>query len=201
MSVSKNKKARSNSKTRGDARSGMRDRGKRHHQWSVRRYRAGTLTGPVFIEFKFPTEGGGFSRLCVPNSDLRHMNSLLDKFADYLPIFPSHVPSTEADQRQFIQGLASSGCAPLELVPAGTGFVDRNTFVTHGELIRADGTRVPRPRLEDLNSPRFVDVRGTPEGARQSVLKLARYSTSLAFAIGVELAACLPAFETETQNC
>ena len=64
------------------------------------------MTGPVFVEFKFPTEGGGFSHLCVPNSDLRHMNTLLDKFGDYLPIFPGDVPSTEADRRQFIQDLA-----------------------------------------------------------------------------------------------
>ena len=201
MSAIKNRKARRNSKTRGHARSGKRDRGKRRHQWSVRRYRVGTLTGPAFVEFKFPTEGGGFSRLCVPNSDLRRMKALLDKFADYLPIFPSDVPSTETGQRQFIQGLVSSGAVPLELVPTSTGFIDRNVFVTHGELIRADGTRVPRPRLDGLNSAAFLDVRGTPEGARQSVLKLARYSTYLSFGIGVELAACLPSYLKLRPDC
>jgi Domain of unknown function (DUF927) len=193
MSARKNRKAR-NSKRRGRAQSRKRDHVKRRNPWSVRRYRVGTPTGPAFVEFKFPTEGGGFSRLCVPNRDLRLMKTLLDEFADYLPIFPSDVPSTEAGQKQFIRGLVSSGSAPLELAPTGTGFIDQNTFVTHGEIIRADGTRVPRPRLEELNSPAFADVRGTPGGARQSVLKLARHSTYLAFAIGVELAACLPTY-------
>jgi Domain of unknown function (DUF927) len=194
MPAIKNQKTRGNSKTRGHSRSGARDRGKINHQWSVRRYRVGSLTGPVFVEFKFPTEGGGFSCFCVPNSDLRHMNTLLDNFADYLPIFPSDVPSTDAGQSQFIQSLASSGAAPLVLAPTSTGFVDRNTFVTHGELIRANGTRVPRPRLDAADSAALTDVKGTSEGGRQSVLKLARYSTYLSFAIGVELAACLPTY-------
>jgi hypothetical protein len=201
MSVCKNRKAYRNSKRRGCARSRKRGHVKRRNPWSVRRYRVGTLTGPAFIEFKFPTEGGGFSRLCVRNSDLRHMKTLLDQFADYLPIFPSDVPSTEAGQRQFIQGLASSGAAPLELVPTSTGFVDRNTFVTHGELIRANGTRVPRPRLDGVDSAAFIDVRGTPEGARQSVLKLARHSTYLSFGIGVELAACLLSYLKLRPDC
>jgi hypothetical protein len=194
MTKANDQKSRRESRRRNNGPSRRRDRKKKLGQWSVRRYRVGTLNGPAFVDFKFPTEGGGFSRLCVPNSDLRHMNALLDKFAGLLPIFPSDVPSNETGQRQFIQGLASSGAAPLELVPSRTGFVDRDIFVTHGELIHADGTRVPCPRLEDLNNPGFVDVRGAPEGARQSVLKLARYSTYLAFAIGVELAACLPSY-------
>jgi Domain of unknown function (DUF927) len=194
MSAIKTQKTRGNSKTRGHSRSGARDRGKINHQWSVRRYRVGSLTGPVFVEFKFPTEGGGFSRLCVPNSDLRHMNVLLDNFADYLPIFPSDVSATEAGQKQFIQGLVVSGATPLELVPTGTGFVDRDTFVTHGEVIRTNGTRVPRPRLDGADSAALTDLKGTSEGARQSVLKLARCSTYLSFAIGVELAACLPTY-------
>ena len=46
--------------------------------------------------------------------------------------------------------------------------------------------------LADPETQAVVNVSGTPEGARESVLKLARYSTYLAFAIGVELAACLP---------
>src|SRR5262249_48304864 len=52
----------------------------------------------------------------------------------------------------------------------------------------------------------FVDIAGTAEAARASVLKLARYSTYLAFAMGVELAACLPSYMKfrsagTSQNC
>jgi hypothetical protein len=118
----------------------------------------GTLTGPAYVEFTFPTEGGGTSDLVV------------------------------------------SGNAPLELVPTRTGFIDQSTFVTHGEIIRADGTRVARPRLDGSDSRAFVDVAGTAEGARDSVLKLARYSTYLAFAIGVELAARLPSYMKFRRN-
>ena len=182
-----------------------RDRNSRHSRqrdrdkllWSTRRFRVGTLTGPAYVEFNFPTEGGGLSRLCVPNSDLRHMNALLDQFSDLLPIFPGDVPSTDGGHKQFIQALVVANDVPLELVPTRPGFIDQNTFATHGEIIYADGTRVARPRpvisgLADPETQAVVDVSGTPEGARELVLKLARYSTYLAFAIGVELAACLP---------
>lgn len=165
---------------------------KRENQWTIRRYRVGTLSGPAYVEFKFPTEGGGTSQLCVPNSDLRHPNALLDEFANFLPIFPNDVPATDTAHKKFIHDLVGSGNAALELVPTSTGFIDQNTFVTHGEIIHADGSRVARPRLHASDSPGFVDVAGTAEKARASVLKLARYSAYLAFAIGVELAACLP---------
>jgi hypothetical protein len=34
-------------------------------KWSVQILRRGSLTGPAFIEFKFPTQGGGLSELTV----------------------------------------------------------------------------------------------------------------------------------------
>lgn len=190
MSRHKNKQSHDNLGGSKNARQRRRD--KQQTQWTIRRYRVGTLTGPAYIEFKFPTEGGGTSQLCVPNSDLRHANALLDQFANLLPIFPEDVAATDAGHKQFIQDLVASGKAGLELVPTSTGFIDQNTFVTHGEIIRADGTRVARPRLDWSDSPAFIDVVGTAEGARASILKLARYSSYLAFAIGVELAACFP---------
>ena len=113
-----------------------RDRNSRHSRqrdrdkllWSTRRFRVGTLTGPAYVEFNFPTEGGGLSRLCVPNSDLRHMNALLDQFSDLLPIFPGDVPSTDGGHKQFIQALVVANDVPLELVPTRPGFIDQNTF-------------------------------------------------------------------------
>jgi hypothetical protein len=200
MSGHKAGKFRRTAKQRDRTKAGERGHGKRKSQWIIRRYRVGTLTGPAYVEFTFPTEGGGTSRLCVPNSDLRHSNALLDQFANLLPIYPNDLPATDTAHKQFIQGLAASGNVPLELVPTSTGFIDRNTFVTHGEIIRADGTRVARPRLDGADIRAFVDVAGTTEGARASVLKLARYSTYLAFAIGVELAACLPSYMKLRRN-
>jgi hypothetical protein len=123
------------------------------------------------------------------------MNALLDQFANLLPIFPEAIPATDGAQAQFIKQLVSATTLPLELVPANTGFIDRKTFVTHGEIVRADGTRTPRPRLtENTHSRTFVDLKGTDGGARKGVLRLGRYSTYLAFVIGVELAACLPTY-------
>ena len=87
-------------------------------KWSVQILRRGSLTGPAFLEFKFPTQGGGLSELTMRNSDLRH-NKLLDHFSDYLPIFPANVGTTDPAQCQFIRGLVSSGA---ELDHAITGY-------------------------------------------------------------------------------
>jgi Domain of unknown function (DUF927) len=198
--MSSHENGKSRRKLRDGNKVDKRGRDKQQTQWTIRRYRVGTLTGPAYIEFKFPTEGGGTSQLCVPNSDLRHANVLLDQFANLLPIFPEDVAATDAGHKQFIQDLVASGKAGLELVPTSTGFIDQNTFVTHGEIIRADGTRFARPRLDWSDSPAFIDVVGTAEGARASILKLARYSSYLAFAIGVELAACFPSYMKFRRN-
>jgi uncharacterized protein DUF927 len=162
-------------------------------QWSVRILRHGSLTGPTFIEFKFPTEGGGLSELTVRNSDLRHKTQLLDQFSDYLPIFPTGVSKADASQHDFIRALVSSTASSIVLLPDATGFIDRETFVTYTEIIHADGRRRVRPRLNETQTSDVVDIKGTREGARK-LLKLARYSTYLAFGIGVALAAPLPSY-------
>jgi hypothetical protein len=197
--MTRNDHRRSRSRASNSDPSRHRYRDKLRDQWSVRRFRAGTLTGPAYIEFKFPTEGGGISRLCVPNSELRHINKLLDEFANLLPVFPTGVAATDAGQKKFIQELVSTD-VPLDLVPISTGFIDQNTFVTHGEIVSAAGSRTPRSRIDTQDSRTFVDVKGTAEGARSSVLTLARQSTYLAFLIGVELAACLPRYVRLQEN-
>ena len=161
-------------------------------QWSVRILRHGSLTGPAFIEFKFPTQGGGLSELTVRNSDLRH-NTLLDHFSDYLPIFPTDVGTADPARCHFIRGLVSSAASSIALLPDATGFIDIGMFVTYSEIIYADGTRRVRPRLSETETRAVVDIKGTREGARK-LLKLAGYSTYLAFGIGVALAAPLPSY-------
>lgn len=162
-------------------------------RWSVRILRQGSLTGPTFIEFKFPTQGGGLSELTVRNSVLRHKTTLLDQFSDYLPIFPTGVSDSDQLQYDFIRALVSSPASSIVLLPDATGFIDEKTFVTYSEIIHADGRRKVRPRLIESQTPEIVDVKGTRKGARK-LLKLARYSTYLAFGIGAALAAPLPSY-------
>jgi hypothetical protein len=167
--------------------------------WSIRRFREGALEGPVSVEFTFPTEGGGSGRLCIPYSELRHPGKLLDQFANYLPEFPPSVGAAN-DSRHiaFLRELVASHEGPLEWVPHRTGFHDLDAFVTHAEIIRGDGTRVGRPAGRDAQAPLeprgYVDLRGTVQGERNGVLKLARYSSYLAFEIGVALASPLPTY-------
>jgi Domain of unknown function (DUF927) len=159
----------------------------------VRILRRGCLNGPAFAEFRFPTQGGGISELAMRYSNLRHTNTLLDLFSDYLPIFPTEVGTSIAAQCEFIRGLVSSADSSMELLPDRTGFIDISTFVTHSEIIHADGKRTARPRLIETEMPAFADIKGTAESAKD-LLKLARHSTYLAFGIGVALAAPLPAY-------
>jgi hypothetical protein len=168
-------------------------------KWSARILRQGSLTGPAFIEFTFPTKGGGVSHFRTNHSDLRsrHLNQLLDQFSNYLPIFPSDVAPTDKAQGQFIQALVVKASDSIELLPEQTGFVDRDIFVTNSEILRSDGTRRPVPRPDGVERHTFVDTKGTLEGTTDLVLKLAKKSTYLAFGIGVALAAppklCEPA--------
>jgi hypothetical protein len=152
------------------------------------------LTGPAFIEFTFPTKGGGTSHFRTNHSDMRHMKTLLDEFSNYLPIFPVDVGLTDKAQGQFIQELVAKASNSIELLPQRTGFVDAETFVTHTEILHADGTRTPVPRNDDAASHTFVDTRGTQQGTTDLVLKLANESTYLAFGFGVALAAPLPSY-------
>lgn len=162
-------------------------------KWSVRRFRLGTLAGPASVEFTFPTEGGGLGKIVVQQNELRESKSLLNTILNYLPIFPKDVGPSDAARAGFLNGLVSSHSEPFELVPSKTGFIDIRSFATHGEIIFADGRRqsIPKPN-SDQEDP-IIDVRGTLEGSRK-ILKLARLSTYLAFAIGVALAAALPSY-------
>ncbi|MFZ0846050.1 MAG: DUF927 domain-containing protein [Pseudolabrys sp.] len=171
-----------------------RARGRGLKDWSIRRFREGTLDGRAYVEFLFPTEGGGRSQLRVSYSELRHPSKLLDKFADYLPVYPPDVGTTDNHRTMFLRKLVSAHAGPLEWVPNRTGFHDLSTFVTHSEIIRADGTRASRHRRGEAEARAHVDLRGTAQGERNGVLKFARYSTYLAFAIGVALAAPLPSY-------
>ena len=144
-------------------------------QWSARILRQGSLTGPAFIELAFPTEGGGISTLRLSYSDLRpqHLNRLLDEFSKYLPIFPADVDGRDTAQARFIQALVAAASKSIELLPEQTGFVDAQTFVTHSEILRSDGTRTPVPRQSGPETHAFNDTNGTLEGTTDLVLKLA----------------------------
>jgi len=124
----------------------------------------------------------------------RHLNQLLDQFSNYLPIFPPDVDRTDKAQGEFIQELVAGAANSIELLPERTGFIDADTFVTHSEILHADGTRTPVPRNNDPARQAFVDTKGTLQGTTDLVLKLANESTYLAFGIGVALAAPLPSY-------
>ena len=137
-------------------------------KWRARRLRSGSLSGPVFIEFTFPTEEGSLGKLCVRNSELRHMHRLLDQFADRLPVFPPEMKTTDRDQGRFILELSSSATR-VELVPDRTGFLDKDTFATYGEIIRSDGARRVIARLNETDAQKLVDVKGDPSGTTERV--------------------------------
>jgi hypothetical protein len=98
-------------------------------------------------------------------------------------LFPADFGLTDNAQGQFIQELVAGASNSIELLPVRTGFVDAVTFVTHTEILHADGTRTPVPRNNDPASPTFVDTKGTLQGTTDLVLKLATESTYLAFAL------------------
>jgi Domain of unknown function (DUF927) len=162
-------------------------------QWSIRRFRAGSPEGAASVEFTFPTEGGGTSKILIPHRELRHDRALMDLFADRLPIFPSKVWPSDASQLQFIRGLVSSYKKPFELIPDRTGFIGLGAFATFTEIVCADGRRQPIPQTHPSEPPTFTDVRGTREGTNK-ILKLARCSTYLACGIGVALACPVPSY-------
>jgi hypothetical protein len=163
-------------------------------KWSARILRQGSLVGEASIEFSFPTRGGGQSRILAPYNNIgdRHKNRLLDELTNLLPIFPPAARSNEDAQIKFIRELVDK--ASIELLPEKTGFVDANTFVTHSEILHADGNRTPVPTRNGPAGKSLVDTKGTAEGTTEHVLKLANESTYLAFGIGVSLAAPLPTY-------
>lgn len=141
--------------------------------WSVRRYRLGAQ-GLVWIEFRFPIEGGERGRIVVANSQLRHASKLLDDFANYSPIYPTTVGTTDDQRVQFLRNLVAACNRPLELIPDRTGFFDPCTFVTRSEILRSDGSRGPRCRLFDIAVPEpskggiFDRLSGIGQSSRQA---------------------------------
>ena len=159
------------------------------HQWKVRVFRLGSQSGSVSVNFSFPTRDGLTNEICVPYSELRHKARLLDQLANYLPLFPREVGGKDSERFAFIQELiASQGDDSIDIEPDRTGFFDQKTFVTFSEIIKSDGTVKHRHLLNNASSlqPRD-DVRGSLKEAKQTVLKLARKSSYLAFTIGVAL--------------
>jgi hypothetical protein len=171
-----------------------KDHRAKNTKWSARILRKGSLTGPASVELTFPTRGGGESQFRAPFSEIRHRKTVADELSNLLPIFPSHVGANPKSQAAFIHELVDA--APIELQPDKTGFVDSDTFVTHCEIVCADGRRTPVPGQNGVEENAAVDIKGTLQGTTELVLKLANESTYLAFAIGVALAAPLPSYVT-----
>lgn len=163
-------------------------------QWAVRRFRIGSPSDPAFVEFSFPTEDNGIGRLRVSHSELRHPRRLIDELSNRLPTFPADVELSDHGLMQFIRELIDSHAGKIELIPARTGFIDGTMFATHGDIITAGGTKraIPVPAADGASTT--MDVRGTLDGTRRGVLKLARQSNYLAFGIGVALAAPLATY-------
>src|SRR4051794_32441021 len=105
-------------------------------KWSIRRFRHKTLTGPGEIQLSFPTEGGGVSQITVPNSDLgcRNRYRLLDTLANFFPVYPPTVLSSDESRFKFIQKLAEAPGVAFELIPERTGFIDSRTFAMYSEV-------------------------------------------------------------------
>ena len=163
-------------------------------KWSVRRFRIGSPSGPAAVEFTFPTEEGGVGQLRVAHSELRHPKRLLDEFSNHLPVFPTTLKSDDQSRFQYIQDLVDSHTGEIELVPAKTGFLDKNSFATHSEVLTAGGRRREASRLAINEAHQFADLPGSIAGTTNDILKLGKYSTYLVFGIGVALAAPLPTY-------
>lgn len=151
-------------------------------QWQVRLYR--DSADCVFADFTFPTEDGRNSHLHVPVSLVRSPKKLLDAMADRLPAFPPAMSGDDGCKVDFMRSLVAAAHDSVVWMPTRTGFHDPTTFVSHDEIITAVD-RKTRHRPEQLAHP----VRtGTAAGERDGVLRLAKRSTYVSFAIGVALA-------------
>jgi hypothetical protein len=181
---------------RQDTGNGRRSVNDVDHQWKVRLFRSGSHSGPVFIDFSFPTRDGRTNEICIPYSELRHKARLLDQLANCLPLFPREIGPKDSDRFAFIQELVEAqGDDSIDIEPDRTGFFDQHTFVTFREIIKSDGTVKDRHLLNDpSNLQPHDDVRGSLKEAKRTVLKLARKSTYLAFTMGVGLTTPLPGY-------
>ena len=185
---SRSKMKRKKSGPRDEPASGPRDR-IRNRDWSAKTYREGSASGPASIEYSFPTQDGGTGKLRIPLSELRHPKRLLDQFFDLMPVFPRAVGDSDELRVQFLKELQARMRGPVEIMPTRTGFIDLSSFARWNDVIRADGK--PRPLAKVTSGEPVIDNQGTWSGSNRDVLRLARRSTYLAFAIGVALAAPL----------
>jgi Domain of unknown function (DUF927) len=175
----------------------MKSRSKRSNRsarrWSVQRLRAGSASAPVQLVFRFPTNDGQIAELCLAPSELRHPQRLMDKFADYMPVFPAKARVSDAKRVAFIKQLVANDRAPVEIIPVRTGFIDKDTFATHAENLRADGSRTKITQFApQVGNP--SPFRGGLQGTTRDVLELGKQSSFLAFGVGVALAAPLPTY-------
>ena len=166
---------------------------RKREQWSIQRLRAGSAHAPVQLVFKFPTDDGQIAELRLPPSELRHPKRLLDKFADFMPVFPAKARVSDAKRVAFIKQLVTNDRAPVEIIPTRTGFIDKHRFATHAEILREDGSRRKITQFApQVGNP--SPFRGDLQKSTRDVLELAQQSTFLAFGIGVALAAPLPTY-------
>lgn len=68
--------------------------------------------------FKFPTKDGPITELCLAPSELRHPTQLMDKFADFMPVFPAKAGVSDATRLAFITQLVTNDRTPVEIIPA-----------------------------------------------------------------------------------
>ena len=99
-------------------------------------------------------------------------NTLIDELYQ----LPADLPcrcwvGRDESSSEFIQKLVDD--APNHRTPAGQDRISltRDTFVTHGEILRADGGRTPVPGQSDPRRQPFVDTKGTLEGTTELVLE------------------------------
>jgi hypothetical protein len=159
--------------------------------WQAKLFRRGDANGPAFIDYTFPTEDGGKGRLQVPRSEIRHRRRLLDRFCDLLALFPAGT-ADDKTRLAFLEKLASRNHGKVEVFPTRPGFVTKDCFAMWNVLIHADARRTPIPPTDGKAA--FSDTKGSFAGSDKNVLRLARHSTYLAFAIGVAFAAPLPSY-------
>jgi len=159
--------------------------------WSVRQFREDSPTGPVLVEFTFPTSDHAVSHLCVLHSELRHRRLLLDKFADRVPRFPAKVGGGDEARFDFIRGIVRRASGSIDFVPRKPGFIDKHSFATFDEILHSDGTRRKTPPGQLPSDQSRPDIGGTLTGSTERVLKTAKRSTFLAFGIAVALASPL----------
>jgi hypothetical protein len=161
---------------------------------TTRLFREGSPVGPIFVDCTFPTQDGGVGQLRVPLSELRHPKRLLDQFYDHMPVFPKSAGETDTGQLAFLKKQVSRRRGLVEVIPNRTGFIDKKSFATWHEVIHSGGRRIPIPRDKGTAADVITDLKGSLKGSTRNVLLLARYSSFLAFSIGVALAAPLQSY-------